>query len=516
MSQSLEESLGLIELPEESKSQIPEETCQEIAASTIEISESAKNSLDFLAGLALPLVYTYAFPPLFHSLWEWLTTYSHKIRDFSQLALGLPRGFGKTMVIKLFILYAILFTKKKFILVLCETTQKAKNIIADVADMLDEPNIVSVFGNWRLALETDTQELKKFGFRSRNIILMGAGVESGIRGITIKNARPDVMIFDDIQSRACADSQVQSETLEREMYGTAMKAKSPHGCQFIFIANMYPTKWSLLRRIQENPNWIKFIVGGILEDGTSLWEDLQPIEQLKREFRNDLLAGHPEIFYAEVLNDPNASASTLIDLSNLPTNPNLPGDIPGGNFILIDPSTDKTKADEHAIGYFEVHVGYPVLMELIHERLSPGECIRKTLSMALRHNCRAIVAEGVAYQYSLLYWFNFISLQLGITGFEFLPIYPGGSSKNARILQMLKSYAKGEIYVDDSCKPDVHYEISQFNPLKTNNTDNILDLLCYAPRVIAEFGEYIIASNIIEEQEIGKVTVWPESLNSPF
>ena len=155
-------------------------------------------------------------------------------------------------------------------------------------------------------------------------------------------------------------------------------------------------------------------------------------------------------------------------------------------------------------------------MELIHERLSPGECIRKTLSMALAHNCRAIIAEGVAYQYSLLYWFNFICQQLGIIGFEFLPIYPGGSSKNARILQMLKSYAKGEIYIDDSCKPDVHYEISQFNPLKTNNTDNILDLLCYAPRCIAEFGEYIIASNIIEEQEIGRVSVWPESLNSPF
>ena len=108
MSQSLEESLGLLELPEESNSQVPEDTCQEIAASTLEISESAKNSLDFLAGLALPLVYTYMFPPLFHSIWEWLTTYSHKIRDFSQLALGLPRGFGKTMVIKLFILYVIL------------------------------------------------------------------------------------------------------------------------------------------------------------------------------------------------------------------------------------------------------------------------------------------------------------------------------------------------------------------------------------------------------------------------
>ena len=52
--------------------------------------------------------------------------------------------------------------------------------------MLDEPNIVNVFGNWRLAIETDIQELKKFGFRSRNIILMGAGVESGFVVLQLK------------------------------------------------------------------------------------------------------------------------------------------------------------------------------------------------------------------------------------------------------------------------------------------------------------------------------------------
>ncbi len=104
-------------------------------------------------------------------------------------------------------------------------------------------------------------------------------------------------------TRADADSETVSTNLETWMFGTAMKAKSPEGCLFVFIANMYPTKWSLLRRLKHNPTWMKFIAGGILADGTSLWEDLQPIAQLLREFENDLSAGRPEIFYAEVLND---------------------------------------------------------------------------------------------------------------------------------------------------------------------------------------------------------------------
>jgi len=487
---------------------------QDISASTEEIHSAASTNLDFLAALALPTVYQYAFPDVFLSVWQWLCTYISKTRDFSQLALGLPRGFGKTMVIKLFILYTILFTRRQFILILCETTAKAKNILADVADMLDETNIKSVFGNWRVGLETDTQELKKFGFRGRDIILMGAGVESGIRGITIKNQRPDLMIFDDIQSRACAESQVQSDSLEREMYGTAMKAKSPHGCLFLFIANMYPTKWSLLRRLKQNPNWIKFIVGGILANGESLWEELQPISQLRKEFANDLATGRPEIFFAEVLNDENAASTNLINLDALPARPYSEGDIPAGNFVIIDPSGNKANSDNVAVGYFEVFEGYPTLIEVINDKLSPGNTIRAALKFCLDHNCRLVAIEGVAYQASLCYWFQFICAQMGILGIEAVEIYPGGFAKNSRILKMLKAYQAGEFFVDPRCQTEVHLEITQFNPLKTDNVDNILDLLCYAPRVLEMYGEYVVSMNVIQSQEYDAVRV-PE-FNSPF
>ena len=196
------------------------------------------------------------------------------------------------------------------------------------------------------------------------------------------------MIFEDIQTREQADSQIQSENLEKWMVGTAMKAKSPHGCMFLFVANMYPTKWSILRRLKANPNWIKFIAGGILADGTSLWEDLQPIAQLEREFQNDLAAGRPEIFYSEVLNDENASSNNLIDLSLLPALPYTQEDkhalVPAGRFIIIDPSGNKQNSDATAIGYFEVHDAKPVLMEICNERLSPGDTIRKAIELGLK------------------------------------------------------------------------------------------------------------------------------------
>lgn len=513
-----QEELRVAALPflqEEEKKEkvlVPEEQ----AFNSLEVQELSKNSLDFLAGLAMPLVYQYAFPPVYLSVWNWLLTYTYKPRDFSQLALGLPRGFAKTMVAKLYILYCILFTRKKFILVVCETTDKAVNILADVIGMLNEPNIIRVFGDWKLGIENDTQKLKKFGFRGRDIILMGAGVESGIRGITIKNERPDIMLFDDIQSRACAESAVQSGVLEREFIGTAMKSKSPHGCLFIFIANMYPTKYSILRKLKTNPSWMKFIAGGILADGTSLWEDLQPIEQLLRELQNDISMGHPEIFFAEVLNDENASSNNLIDLSQLPIYPFQEDDIPGGNFIVIDPATDKANADAVSIGYFEVHNAFPVLQELHEGRYSPGKTISISLEIALRRNCRCIAIESNAYQSTLAYWFRFICQQRGIEGIEAVEIYSGRNSKVSRILGMLKSYMAAEIFIHPSITAIPHTQIQQFNPIKSENVDGVLDLLAYAPKVIELYGELITSMDIILNQDNASIPILPEGANTCF
>jgi hypothetical protein len=473
----------------------------EVAVSTTQAAEMAKISLDFLAGLAMPTIFRYLFPPVFQAVWKWLLSYVHKSRDFSQLALGLPRGFGKTSVIKLFVLYCILFTNKKFILILCSNQTKANNIISDVIDMLDEPNIKKLFGDWKIGVQTDRQDLKKFGFRGRNIILMGAGADGDIRGIVLKNERPDLMIFDDIQSKKDAISETISRQLEDEMIGTAMKAKSPHGCLFVFIANMYPTKHSILRKLKHNPNWIKFIAGGILEDGTSLWEDLQPIKQLIREYENDLSMGHPEIFHAEVLNDENASANNLIDLSKVPLYNILDEDLHQGNFIVIDPASGRADGDAVSIMYFEVHDSVPVCKDLKEARLSPGDTISESLIMALEHNCNLIGIESNSYQYTLKYWFEFICLQRGIQGIDAVELYSGMTGKNARILAMFMALLKGEIRYHPKCAPAIHMQVTQFNAMKRDNVDGLLDCLTYAPKMIELYGHFMKANVVIEMQQ---------------
>lgn len=493
---------------------IESDEVQQLGASADEIQALAKVDLDFLAALIMPTVFRYCFPPVFKSVWQWLLGYVHQVRSFPQLALGLPRGFGKSTLMKIFLMYCILYTDRKFIVVIAANMQRAQDILSDVMDMLEEPNIKNVYGDWKVGCEKDTQSLKKFGFRGRNITIAAIGGEGPIRGLLVKNQRPDVMLFDDVQSKECAESEVTSTKLETWLIATAMKAKSPMGCMFLFVANMYPTKHSLLRKFKSNHTWTKFICGGILADGTSLWEELQPITQLLAEFENDLAMGHPNIFYSEVLNDENVSFNDRIDLSKLPQIPYEEGDIHAGNFVIIDPANDKVDSDAVSVGYFEVHDCSPILMALKEDRFSPGDTIREAITYCLKHNCRLVAIEANAYQYSLKYWFDFICLQMGIQGIEVVPIYSGVTSKNNRILNMFKSYSAGELYVHPDCRLEVHTQITGFNPLKRDNTDGLLDLMTYAPRVMVEFEEFVIGGSIIEQQEFEGAEVLEH--NTPF
>lgn len=457
---------------------------QELAFDAAEVRQLARQDVNFFSGLAIPAVFEYEFPPIHLAIWDFLQQNIAKIYTSPKLAIGIPRGHGKTTLIKIFILYCILFTRVRFILVCCSTEPHAMNILADVEDMLNEPNIIATFGDWKLGVETNTKGIKKFGFMGRNVILAAIGAEGSLRGLNLKNERPDVMIFDDIQTKECSESVSMSQSLERWMIGTAMKARSPRGCLYVFLGNMYPGHNSILRKLRDNSTWIKFVSGAILADGTAIWPALRSIDSLIDEFDNDISMGHPEIFLSEVMNDVEVGINTTTDLAKITGWLWRAHEVPQGKFIIVDPSSNKKGGDSVAIGLFEVYDATPGLKYVTEEKLSPGNTIRRALLLALENGVRLIAVESTAFQYTLLYWFEQISQQLGITGISFVPVYTGAYSKNSRITDMLKNLTQGELALHDDVRSRVVHQIVNWNPMKRDNVDNILDLLSYSPRVL--------------------------------
>lgn len=474
--------------------------------------DGARTDLNVLAMLCVPEIFKYLFPKLFIALWQWITANLMLEKGMQRLAIGLPRGFGKTIFLKLIVVYAILFTDRKFILVVCNTEQLAENFIADVIDVLDSVNIRSLFGNWRLSVEKETLHLKKFHFRGRPVILAAIGAGSSPRGLNIKFVRPDFIIMDDMQSKEQAESEIESKRSLSWMMGTLMKTNDPERCLYVFVGNMYPYPGSILKKIKAASSWLSFITAAILEDGESIWPELKPVDVLLTELQSDTELGHPEIFYAEVMNDENAGAKHGIDLTLIKPAPDwMLDDQALGGFVIIDPSAGKKKSDDVAIGAFLVHDIKPMFRKLAFKdvagtpsmKFDPKEQVEYSLRLCMEFGITALFVESVAYQATLAFWIEYWMKQLGISGITVYEIYPGQGSKNSRIFNTLKTMCKerqedAEILVHRSIRSLFVDQAQNWNPLKTNNVDDILDLPTYCHRIMGEH-----AGNIMRTFDIG-------------
>jgi len=461
----------------------------ELQTSSQEAAELTRKDLNFLGMLADPEEFTLAFPPFYIALFGMLTACKDKLERF---AIGIPRGFAKTTFIKLLCLWYILFSRKQFILIVGASEDLAVNTLSDICDLLGGANIRKLFGNWQHAIEVDTQTLKVFHFRGRNIILRAIGAGTAVRGINRKNKRPDVIIMDDVQKRETSENKELSDQLLKWILGTLMKARSNSGCTYIYVGNMYPQN-CILEKLKNNTQWTSFIVGGILADGSSLWEELRPVEELLSEYQSDAEMGHAEIFISEILNSTDIASASGIDINKIPVLPSYYEDAdPEGSFILIDPSSGKKQGDDCTIEHYSVCDGKPIFDQLLTDTFSPLETIRAAVKMGMERNTRLIAVEGVAYQSTLLFWFDHYCEQEGITGFYFVELSPKGQAKNNRIKRGLLRLLSAEIYLHPSIRSQVLHQITEWNPLKINNKDDIIDPLGYVEEVMRDYPEFIV------------------------
>lgn len=483
---------------------------QKVAAySRQEVIDLLQKNLNWFACFLLPSIITILFPPLHFVLWDILKKAVHESQlasptpkqKYPQIAIGWPRGFAKTTLVKLFICYCIFFSKTKFILIVAANLKKAENILADVWNMLGENNVRSVFGNHLNNVEVDRQELKKFSFMGRDIILAALGAEGDPRGLNLNNERPDLIVMDDMQSKENAESDVQSKSLLSWMTATLMKTKSPHRCCFIYIGNKFSAKGTILKILQKNPNWLTAIFAGILADGSSLWPEFRSTEDLMEEFRGDIAMGTPEAFVAEVMNDDTSAITSVFDISKVPVCPIFEDALVIGSFILIDVAGHKNTANKTAIMRYNFYGNCTVLEEIDAGIFTPGDCIRRTLQACLKYNIPAVGCETVAYQASLLWWFQEICRQVGVEGIQFVELHPKGVTKNARIMAMFRTLVGSKtddmkteptLYLREQTKPEFFWEITQFKPAKTDNADDIIDNASYVEQMIQDHGMHIL------------------------
>ena len=282
---------------------------------------------------------------------------------------------------------------------------------------------------------------------------------------------------------------------------------------------MYPFDGSILKKLKTNPMWYSFICGAILEDGQSIWPDLRSVEDILDELENDISMGHPEIFFSEVMNDDEAGNRAGLDITKInyfvePAEGAQPLEAEAG-FVLIDPSVGKKKSDKVSIGVHLIFDGKPVFWDLKVETLNPKQQIEESIKMAVKYGLMVILVESVAYQATLVFWMNEAKQRYGLHGLRILEIYPGIVHKSSRIINWLKLLVAptAPCLLHPRVKAQVIHQIVHWNPIKSNNVDDVLDQGAYQFPAIQQYGIALLKP--FEVQELNKAS-FGEELETEF
>lgn len=472
--------------------------------STKEIAHHCLHDLDFLSQFVMPETSTARWPDLLHAVWAMLVDAIMVLQEYrgeAKFALGIPRGFAKTTLMKLFAILALTFTRHTFIVVVGSVDKNAENIIGDIIRALDSPQYRKAFGDYDSNMIINRQDEKVFYLGGKQIVLKAKGGRTSLRGLNVNNRRPDFILMDDMQNEENAASPTESNSLLTWMISTLLPTRSPDGAMFLYIGNTYAHKGSILQKLIEDPGWVSLTLGAILSDGKSLWPEVHPISSLLSSYRTARKMGKEGEWLAQMMNAMDVSRQKLVDIPRMQRRyyeyfqtdiegkaivdfeGNLIEPDPQWKYIMIDPASTKENADDVAVGCGGSIKDTAVLFEVDSARRNPMDTIKDSVLMAIRHNTSMIFVEDVAYQDTLLWWFNYMLDKWKIDYLTIKPIAPGRGSKNSRIMKMFTDVDTDQLIIHPDATIPFKNQTLTFDKLKSTNQDDILDLAHYIGKI---------------------------------
>lgn len=481
---------------------------QLVSLNASELREACKlpQSLNLYARVIMGRDFKLDFPPTHEAYWALLVRAALSGEKELRFALGLPRGFVKTTLVKLFCTWLYAYTDYSFVLVIGARADLAQKIIGDVTDMMSQENYIAIYGNWRTEVARDALDQKDFKFAGRTRILYALGAEGAVRGLNIHNTRPEIIIADDAQTRESAMSPVQNQSFIEWFLTTLYGARSYERCITIYLGNMYNEE-CMLNQLRKSPDWVSLISAGLLSNGESLWPEFRTKASLLSDYRQALQFGKAHLFLAEVMNDPTAAPLDFFDVSLVPAF-RLPIDIePDACFIVVDPATGKNESDNTAMALIYVIDGKPLVRKIKSGKWADEATVEEALEWCAQYPVSLIAVESVAYQITLMYYINRVIAQRGLSTIQSVPIAPRGVSKPKRIKDFLDKWIAGEVFVHPEVDPTVRMYAVRYNPLKKTNEDDELDVCAYADPTLAQYWNQLQYVGVVADQENGECRV---------
>lgn len=470
----------------------------EAAVDPEEIKQSLRSVLLTFLNFFAHDIMDYPTPDFHHRIWRLMTDLT-----MHWVAIAVPRGHAKTTLAKLAAVWYFLFTDISFIVYVSNTADAAVKAVCDIMDFFDQMNFIKLFGKIEYQVEKRGDGEFIFIIRTpfngtKECILKARGCGQQLRGLNVKNRRPQLAIVDDLEDIEDLDNEIVRKKNERWFFGTFVKALDRRFRKIMFIGNLIDRN-CILKKCIDSPRWYSMVLGAITKNGHPLWQDMWSLNDLIEDYQEYQRLGHSSLWFAEMMNLIVAGDNSIITPEQI-----VYHDVPDVGvceygFLTIDPGTgigqNKTAIVAHLLLPTETRNHLPLIGDYQFGQFGESMTVDIALSMCFEWGIRIIAIEAVAYQRALATLFEIIMTMRGITGITILKTHPGHSSKSERIrawaaLLIQKAYAiaKGDLHVTN--------QLLAYDMTKKENDDDLIDACAMGPEVLKQYMGLIMSSKL--------------------
>lgn len=371
--------------------------------------------------------------------------------------------------------------RKKNVLIVCRTEQKAQQTLSNIRTLLETHELLcadhGAFYNGNDEWNRQTLVIPKYDAR-----ITVVSIPESIRGIRHKQYRPDLMVFDDIEDVQSAKTQESRD----KTWETIMAEFMPAGSidtRYVFIGNLVHMDSVMvrLRNLIQNGKMSGIYRSYPLldQDNHILWQGMYPdmaaVSSLKHQQPSEI--DFLREYMLKIL--PDGSQIIHFDDIHRYTEDDLR---PRADFqmylISIDPAVSKaTTADYTAIIVFKIYgsgetLKICIMPHPINRRMELPEIIAevKRILLSLGPNpVYKILAEGGSTQQGITQLLQYIGLNA-------LDITPQGNDKRTRV-SIAKNWIEKTIFFPESGTEELELQLCGF---ETEKHDDLVDALTLA------------------------------------
>lgn len=395
--------------------------------------------------------------------WAWSVKPGERSNPFVAIW---SRGFGKSTTAETVAVMLGAREQRKYLLYVSETQELADSHLLAIRGMIESPILKAYYPTF--AAPKISKEGHSRGWRHNRLycgngyVIDAIGLDTAKRGSRIMDARPDFMIFDDI------DAKGDSPTITRKKIETITTSLLPAGsvdASAMFVQNMIidtgvfaqlaqPTPPFMKNRILSGPfpalrnfQWKQDLGGKIEISGEPTWESFTV--DACQQIVNDIgLTAFRSEYQHEITNE--GSIYENVKFQRIDE-----GDVPPTwrRVVAVDPAvTNEDGSDSHGICVSGIDdEGKIYVFDTWERRESPEFALKKALYFSIKYKADKVLIEANQGGTMWEYLWDKIVEESGldedrVPGLLLVKATSSGGSKMERQAQMLADYEMGKIF----------------------------------------------------------------------